>query len=111
MTVRPRHLWREESSGVNHNRPVLSAVREVEYRPPINARSRYRGSQTVNDDDAKTVVEFIRSKGITRARLRSYPTDRAALEVHAVARDRLHRGALWEWRSFRTRSLDNSSRI
>jgi hypothetical protein len=53
----------------------------------------------MSDDDSVAVAEFIRTKGITRCPTAFVlPTqallgaaDRAALEEHAVARDRLHR--------------------
>jgi hypothetical protein len=53
----------------------------------------------MNDDDGEAVAEFIRTKGITRCPTACVlPTqallaaaDRAALEEHAVARDRRHR--------------------
>jgi hypothetical protein len=53
----------------------------------------------MNDDDGEAVAEFIRTKGITRCPTACVlPTqallaaaDRAALEEHAVVRDRLHR--------------------
>jgi hypothetical protein len=53
----------------------------------------------MNDDDGEAVAEFIRTKGVTRCPTACVlptqallaATDRAALEEHAVARDRLHR--------------------
>jgi len=53
----------------------------------------------MSDEDGDAIVEFIRSKGITRCPTACVlPTqgliaaaDRIALEQHAVARDRLHR--------------------
>ena len=53
----------------------------------------------MSDQDGDAIVEFIRSKGITRCPTACVlPTqgsiagaDRIALEQHAVARDRLHR--------------------
>ena len=53
----------------------------------------------MNDDDGEAVAEFIRTKGVTRCPTACVlPTqallaaaDRAALEEHAVARDRRHR--------------------
>jgi hypothetical protein len=63
----------------------------------------------MNDDDGEAVAEFIRTKGITRCPTACVlPTqallaaaDRAALEEHAVARDRLHRArAATSWGKF-----------
>jgi len=53
----------------------------------------------MSDDDGEAVAEFIRTKGITRCptafvlptRALVGAADRAALEEHAVARNRLHR--------------------